>query len=390
MNVEQINTINQHVEIKKEMELSSEQKKTLGDVWTEMAVDGVKAPEDIITKSNEEIKKWLYSSVIEDTEKLFLELGLKTDQELINKINQAENPGDKAKLELEYIKNSHAQVDEIVKKFKTGDKSTKWDSWPKRMRETKEFNCVGATLIGNIFLEKAGIKSFYGNPTSHVVNIVKLKNGDWWYVDFLNGKQNIIKIKPEFMTINDTPTLKIDNPNIDYHLIPISNISETAGFVLGNLSSLQHDADSPDISDDNIEKIEAKRYLNQYGQNFQKADFSLLHETLYPKTIAVHESQEMKSEEARIRLLWKIEDSMRKYVNALSKEKQDILLEEMKGKKKQIEEFFGENRIISEGFSPELMEVLRLYGNNADKARGEYPEIYQESVDKFIERINCI
>lgn len=41
-------------------ELNSEQKKVLGDLWTEMIVDNTNVPENIETMSQEEIKKWLF------------------------------------------------------------------------------------------------------------------------------------------------------------------------------------------------------------------------------------------------------------------------------------------------------------------------------------------
>ena len=161
-------------------EISSEQKKILGKVWTEMVVDNSDTPENIRDMPNEEIKKWLFESTMKDIESFTNELRLKNDQVLIEKIQKTENLDEKSVLELEYIRNIHAQVDNIVHNFdESENKSTKWDSWPKRMRETKEFNCVGATLLGINFLEKSGIKSYYGNPGGHVVNIAKLSNGEW-------------------------------------------------------------------------------------------------------------------------------------------------------------------------------------------------------------------
>src|SRR3989338_6756505 len=245
-------------------EISSEQKKILGKVWTEMVVDNSDTPENIRDMPNEEIKKWLFESTMKDMESFTNELRLKNDQVLIEKIQKTENLDEKSALELEYIRNVHAQVDSLVHNFdRSGNKSTKWDSWPKRMRETKEFNCVGATLLGINLLEKGGIKSYYGNPGGHVVNIAKLSNGEWWYVDFRNGKQNIIKLEPEEIVIADVPTLKINQPNIDYRLIPLYANSEAAGSVLGNLSSLKHEAEDERIPNEDIEKKEAKEYLEK-------------------------------------------------------------------------------------------------------------------------------
>ena len=245
--------------------ISPEQKKILGEVWTEMVVDNSDTPKNISVMTTEEIKKWLFESAMKDVESFTNELGLKNDQVLIEKIQKTENLGEKSALELKYIRNVHAQVDSLVHNFdRSENKSTKWDSWPKRMRETKEFNCVGATLLGINFLEKSGIKSYYGNPGGHVVNIAKLSNGEWWYVDFRNGKQNIIRIEPEETFLADVLVLKINHLSIDYKLIPIYENSEAACSILSNLASLKSAAENKNIPDENIENKEAKEYLEKY------------------------------------------------------------------------------------------------------------------------------
>ena len=278
-------------------EIGPEQKKILGEAWAEMVVDDSDTPENISDMTTEEIKKWLFESTMKDVESFTNELGLKNDQVLIEKIQKTENLGEKSALELKYIRNVHAQVDSLVHNFdRSENKSTKWDSWPKRMRETKEFNCVGATLLGINLLEKGGIKSYYGNPGGHVVNIAKLSNGEWWYVDFRNGKQNIIRIEPEETFLADVPVLKINHPGIGYKLIPIYKNSEATCSILSNLASLKHAAENKNIPDENIEKKEAKEYLEKYKSNFEKTNFSLFHQTLYSKFIGVEKTKEMRGE----------------------------------------------------------------------------------------------
>src|SRR3989339_1793781 len=179
-------------------EISPEQKKILGEVWAEMVVDNSDTPKNISGMTTEEIKKWLFESAMKDVESFTNELGLKNDQVLIEKIQKTENLGEKSPLELKYIRNVHAQVDSLVHNFdRSENKSTKWDSWPRRMRETKEFNCVGATLLGINLLEKGGIKSYYGNPGGHVVNIAKLSNGEWCFFYIRRGPPNITPFPPQ-------------------------------------------------------------------------------------------------------------------------------------------------------------------------------------------------
>ena len=324
---------------------------------------------------------------MKDIEKFSEELGLRIDAELVKKIQNAKSLEEKSTLELEYIKQAHTQINEIVQKFnRSADKSTKWDSWPKRMRETREFNCVGATLLGINLLEKGGIKSYYGNPYGHVVNIVKLSNGEWWYVDFRNGK--LIKLEPEKTTIAGVPTLKINQPDIDYKIIPLYDNSEAAGSVLGNLSSLKHEAENESTPGEDIEKKEAKEYLEKYSQNFQKADFSLLHQSLYPKFIKFYKTDEMKKEISRIDSMRDFEKPVQNYMKTLTKEQEKVLIEEIKIKKNGIEDlFYKENESVFQDVSPELKKVLELFLENLKSVKERQPEIYQEVIDKIVGKI---
>lgn len=373
-----------------QQELSPEQKKILGEVWTEMVIDNGSVPENIGEMTQTEVKKYLFESLMKDIEKFSEELGLRIDAELVEKIQNAESLEEKSALELEYIKQAHVQVDEIVQKFdRSADKSTYWDSWLKRMRETKEFNCVGATLLGIYLLEKGGIKSQYGRPHGHVINIAKLSNGKWWYVDFRNGKQNIIRLEePEETTISDVPALKINQPTIDYRIIPLHDNSEATGSVLGNLSSLKHEAEDESTPDEDIEKKEAKEYLERYGQNFQKADFSLLHQSLYPKFIGFDKTDEMMKEIARIDSMRDFEKPVQNYTKTLTKEQEKALVVEIKTKKEDIENlFYKEDESVLQDVSPELKKVLELFLESLRSVKEKQPEVYQEAIDKIVGRI---
>lgn len=372
-----------------QQELTSEQKKILGEVWTEMVIDGESMPGNMGEMRQDEIKKWLFESIVKDTEKFAEELGLQIDAALVEKIRNTEDLGKKSALELEYIKSVHAQVDKIVQSFdKSGRKSTRWDNWPKRMRETKEFQCGGATLLGMHLLEKAGIESYYGNPSGHQVNIARLSNGEWWYVDFINGKRNVIKIEPKETKLADVSVLEIDCPDIDYKLIPIYDHSEAAGRVLHILSILKYEAEDKTIPDEDIAKQEAKEYLKKYAQNFQKADFSLLHQSLYPKFIEVDKTEEMQKEITRIESIRDFEKPVQDYTKTLTKEQKEALVEEIKTKKEAIENlFYQEDTSILQEISSELKKVLELFLESLKGVKEKQPEVYQETVDKIVGQI---
>jgi hypothetical protein len=367
---------------------SPEQKKVLGEVWTQMIIDDGKLPENMSEMNQNEIKKWLFDSMMRDIEKFSAELGLQIDAELIERIQNTKNLEEKSAFELEYIQKILVQLNTIVQGFdRSGVKSTKWDSWPERMRETKEFNCVGATLLGICLLEKGGVKSKYGNPYGHVVNIVKLSNGEWWYVDFRNNK--LFKLEnPRETTIAGVPTLIVKQPNLYYRIIPIYDNSEAAGSVLGNLSSLVHEAEDESIPDENIEKKEAREYLERYRKNFQNADFSLLLQLLYPKSIEFDKTEEMQEEKKWIDTLTDLEKPVQSYVMTLTNERRQALFEEIRTQKVDIDRLFNmQDESVLQNVGVELRKLLELFLESLKSLKEKQPDIYQEATDKIVGRI---
>ena len=372
-----------------QQELSPEQRKDLSNAWIEMVVDNTTMPENIKDMEQSEIKKWLFSSLMEDTEKLSKEFGLEADVGLVKEIRNADSTEEKSVLELEYIKKVHEQVDRIVQHFdRSGNRSIKWNSWPKIIRETKEFNCVGATLLGINMLNKGGIKAYYGNPHGHALNITKLSNNEWWYVDFYSGKRNIIKIEPKEEIIADVSVLKIQDPKINYRLIPIYNNTEVVSSIFGNLATLKREAEDDKIFDGDIEKKEAKVYLQNNNRNFNRVDFSLLNQSLYPSSIKIDDTTEMKKEIARIDNMKSFEKSIQDYTKVLTNEQRISLVEEMKIKKDIVEKILHqENLHIIQKCSPELKIVLRLMLDKLKKVKNTKPEVYKEARDKIMVRI---
>lgn len=372
-----------------QLELNAEQKMALGEAWVGMIVDNNEVPISVAKMNQEELKQWFFTTMMLDVEKLTHEFGLETDTNLIEKIKTTEIPNEKATLEVEYIKKIHEQVDGVARTFdELGHKSTKWDSWPKKIREDKGFNCVGATLLGMVMLEKAGIKSYYGNPHGHVINIARLANDDWWYVDFRNGPQNVLKIEPEKLIVNDVKVLKIDVPAIDYKIIPIYENAESVGSILGNLAALKNEAENNDQYDDDEEKTEVIQYIKKYQKYFDQTDFSSFQQSLYPKFNEFHETEIMQKEAARINGLMDFEKPVQDYFNALSTEQRKVLQEDFKVKKTYIKNLFlhDDDSVLSEA-SLELKRVLELFVNGLEKIKTKRPGVYQEVIKKIFQRL---
>ena len=382
-------------EKKESQELSVKDKKSLADSWTTMVVDSEEEPGNITEMDDAGVKKWMYESLMDDTNRLIDEWRIKPDEELIAKIQDEEDLEKKAKYEIKYIESIHKKIQHVRDAFNNArkkehvEKSNKWDSWPKKMREGKDFNCVGATLLGIIFLEKAGIECSYGSPSGHAVNIAKLSNGDMWYVDFNNDKSQTRQIDPiKTEEADGISVLKFVEPVNRYKIIPVLDNSEIPLFVLGNLSALNKEAQEKEIpatEEEKRDKEEAESTLSKFKNEYSNIDFGKISERLYPEYGEIGEGEEMKMENERVGFLDSFEAPIEEYTRSLSKKWVDDLVKEIK-KLEEIEGFFsGDDRILSES-SETLKNILYLYRKSLEKIKVQRPELYQEAVSMVVQR----
>lgn len=373
-------------------DLSAHDKSALAHSWTEMIVSGVEVPSDIQESDPSRLKDWLIETLGDDTQRLIEEWGLKTDQDVVLRIRQESDSEKKSGLALEYIMAIHSQVDTLTHGFdKSGRKSTRWDSWPRIMRETKEFNCVGATLLGERLLSAAGIESYCGNPVGHVVNIVRLPNNDWWYVDFRNGKGSVLKIEAEEAELSGVRVLKINHPRLDCRVIPLFDRGELPGVVLDNVSALKQEAMDPKIPDDSPGKNEAVLYMKRFSDDFARTDFSRLHETLYPQLTEILETPEMQEEVVRLDLVEMADRAIKQLGVHIPEEKREALLAEVRTRLDDIRRFFAEDdSVVLEGVSEDLRRVLELYGRGLAKLREERPEMHRLVIERLTSLLSTL
>lgn len=364
-------------------ELTFEERGNLAEAWLSIAVDGQNPPENIESLNNEQLKIWFYETLMDDTEKLVAEWGLQPDAALIEKIKSEQKPEQRAGLEMEYISDIRAKIQEFKKAHPLGERSDKWDSWPSEMRKNKIFNCVGATLLGISFLDKAAIHSYYGNPFSHVLNIIKLSDGQWVYADFLNDQ--VKKIKAEEIILGNTPSLKIKEPDIIYRYIPLLDNREAPVSILGNLHSLEKDI--KDKKADPADKREAQRIFSNFKEKFKKNDFSKLHDILYPSRVILHRAKETQEEGGRIEKIRSISSLARKYIATLEPAQRGEIVEETRRNKEGIRKLFYENdNEVLGKVTPELRRTFELLRKRAKNIKTKNPELYRDFVELLINR----
>jgi hypothetical protein len=371
-------------------ELTGEQKKALAEIWTEVAIDNAATPARIEEMTVEEIRKWLFESLMIDVDVLADEWGLSLDRGLIEKIQKAKPGAEREKLEIDYFLAAHAKIDERVESFsRSPEKSTKWDSWPKKMRETGEFNCVGATLLGIRVLDAAGIENYFGNPYGHDVNIVKTSVGNWFYVDFRNGKRNVFNLEPEVAKIKEVTVLKVKSTRTDYRLIPIYGVSDIASSIIANLSSMTREAGDPSVPDQSAAKKDAKETVARYEAVLKRDELHDLDESLFPGIIHFDATPETQEEERRIKSHRNFEDEIAAYVVALPKETEELINKELKAKKKELVAFVSNgDRTIFETASVEFKKFLNILSSALERLKNEPPEIRDEIIASIVGRIN--
>lgn len=364
-------------------ELELKEKENLVDAWLTIAVDNQIQPDNIADLNNEQLKRWFYKTLMEDTSKLAEEWGLQPDIALIEKIREEQNPEQRARIEMDFIEAVRVKIQEFKKAHPLKNRSDKWDSWPSEMRKNKTFNCVGGTLLGILLLDKAGIRSYYGNPFSHVLSIVKLSNGEWMYVDFLNNQ--VKKIKPQEIMLDGVRTLKLEEPDIIYRYVPLFDNSESVGSIIGNFHSLE--CDTKDKKVDPLDKQEAERLFANFAEEFQKNDFSSLHDILYPLKVSLSRSKEMQNEGGRIEKIQLFSSSARKYIETLDTKQKDEVMREIKTNADKIRKlFYEDDREVLDEISPASKKLLQSLVKSTKNVKTRTSDLYRDFVELFVSR----
>lgn len=364
-------------------ELELKEKENLVDAWLTIAVDNQAKPDNVDSLNNQQLKEWLYGTLMKDTARLVEEWDLQSNDDLIERIKGEQGLEQRARFEMNYIEAVRAKIQEFKKNHPLGDRSDKWDSWPSEMRDNKTFNCVGGTLLGISLLDRIGARSYYGSPFSHVLNIVELSNGEWMYVDFFNNQ--VKKVKPREVLLGGVRTLELQEPDIIYRYVPLLGNSEAVGSIIGNFHSLE--CDTKDKKVDPLDKQEAERLFANFVGEFQKNDFSSLHDALFPSKVSLRRTEEMQNESDRIEKIRSFSSSARKYIETLNPQQREVVLQEIKTNSEKIRKFFYEDdKSVLDKISHASQKLLQLLTRSTRNVKIKNPEVYRDFVELFISR----
>lgn|GEM_PF-2900162 len=363
-------------------ELTSAERKNLVAAWVDIAVEDVEVPKDMEKWNDDDTRSWLSETMSTDVARLVKEWDLRPDEELVVQLQAEKDPSRRADIEMHYIESACAAITKFQKTrvgSETEGRSTKWDSWPKQMRETGQFNCVGGTLLGMNLLDQAGIRSFYGNPAGHVLNIVELSNGEWVYSDFRNN--HIQKLTPEVRMIGGVETLIVDDPRLAYRLIPLLPNVDAPQSVLRNLSSaLDCIAEEPH---DSSSWKEAERIQSRFPKHLTENDFSDLGDNLYPMMVNFRQTKEARDERDRVDRIRKEKKTIASFFSGLSPEERKSVAREKMIRRKEIQQYVlkGDDAALSELSEP-LQRNLPALREYLEKLRESDPEFYEDFISR--------
>lgn len=347
----------------KEKEIFIKENNFFGDVWGDMILgEKVDFSEEELEDS-EKFKSKLFSSLMESTGKLIEDWGIKLNEDLIGKLKLAKSIEEKTKFETEYINWIWSEfVEGIVLKnmgMEEGE-NIKYKSSPAVMKD-KKFNCVGASMLGVYLLEKAGIKSYLGNPPGHALNIIQLSNKEWRILDLRNGSLRIID--PNIEDVDGMQCLKFTIPGYRYQFIPLYNNESISENIIGNIGSMLYEIkNNSQLSGDFIgqDKAVSREDFDKYVNG--KFNFSKLAQDLYPEHYLFLNSKQYKKEKDRLRESDKIGDIIKKYLLDLPKEESDLVMQDLKNNKASVEDLFydGNRKVFDLPISEQTKKHLNL------------------------------
>jgi hypothetical protein len=339
------------------------------------------------SKNPAELRAQIYTKAAEEVEQLVNEWGAKQGLEESFVAAQRSLAAGNVKPAINYLKLLAAQINQLREEQKMVDptRSSRFDSWPKSMRDGRQFNCVGAALIGFGELEKLGFTEVrLGNPVDHVVNLAKF-DGEWWYID-LNNAGQIHKIEPEELELAGQEVFRIKQPEIDYRLLAVYPKEEMVGSMLGNAATLARELGG---DGEQVEIESAQKHFGQYAALLKDCPDGVIDKL--SSDYSVMETEEMKEEEKRIYELWGRDDRskvLETFLSSLSRETAEAVLLELRNRAEELEKlFFTTDNPDASRLPENLQRIFQIQYEQWSHERQHDWEGYEELVLRFFDRL---
>lgn len=289
-----------------EQELSAEQKKNLAQAWSELVLGRQHDSSEVEGFNNEQMRAWLYDSLMSEARVLRDEWGLAPDiKEYKEAMAKCADDKERGDAQFKFIQIMNEKAIAFVHLHSQGkDRPRRFESWPKTMRESKSFNCVGATLFAFVSLEEAGISCILGNPFGHALAIAQLADGERVYIDLNN--ENVFPVKGEEKKIAGVNCFVINDGRTDYEIISIRDRHEIIDNILGNLKGVVDETQDENHRHESEEQKARLHEIYSAGSSvFKMVDFEALRDSLFGsrKKYWNADDEEFRVEEGKIFLL---------------------------------------------------------------------------------------
>lgn len=335
-------------------------KSELFHTWGNMVGVEFKISQESFEKlSNEEIKEQLYESLKTSIQKTIDGLGISIPDSLLNQLKSSEG--------MEKIKAQEQVLRTVVEQFSRIPFDT-WSYFPKEVQNTKKLNCSGSQLLIGYLLNKNNIKTFSGNPLGHAMNITRLDDGSFWYVDSRMGP-GVHKIEDaQLETLEGgIDVIRTHDENIKFETIPISPESDSVSSIISNSAVIKKDIEKLHIQERNERTQEDPDFSHElaiYEENkesFEKLNFSNIGVNLFRKHYDFYDTPEAKNEGKKLDIIDKYTRGANKEFMKLDSELQKSVKQELKTNKTAIAGYFnGETIDALESFK-NLSEPARNY-----------------------------
>ena len=342
-----------------------------------------------------ELKEKMYSILEPTLDKILQSLEIQPDLNSAEKIRETKDAAEKTKYQKEFLDNTMKSFKKVS--FK------KWSFFPSQIQETKGFNCSGSALLMGRLLNKSGIETYYCAPPGHSVNIAKLADGSLFYLDSRiniqtpeDTEKNIVSIRKETAKEEEKEgikILKINQPDIEYEIIPILSQKDSLAAMLDNFGSLKETEMEARTEKNKKEKDEeAVETYNRFKPSLDKIDFNEMKEKLYPGLKKYQASEEFKNEEERINKTRNIDESLKKNreenFDKLDPETQKKILQELQDNSGVAEKIIKGEKLSEEPkLSQETLKTLTGIRNSIEPLKRYNPDEAEKKSQEIIKSL---
>ena len=279
-----------------EAELTIEQKKYLVGAWHQIIADNKLPEKDIKEMSNSELKAWLKETVLESAFNIAEEWGI-VPQEKFN--IESDDIKEKTGQELAFIMDLKAKIADFIRINPRDFQTSRYCFYSRAMQSRYNFNCVGISTIACSIFDSVGAEHYMGQVAGHVLNVVKLSDGRWMYVDY-NNKQSIKEFKPEISKRDGHTIFDFNQEGLRYRHMILVCPDEVPVFVLSSFRYFVNNMQKGDNTKTDIDMENEHALLEENKIMCEKIDISKISDILYPDLSTLSDSREMQKERERL------------------------------------------------------------------------------------------